>query len=111
MTNPKIINGINPEMITYLEASSNYTILNFQTGKKLISSYTLSIFESLLRNQTFIRVNRSNLINKSFVLGISEQEEGTYIRIKNNIEFLIPRRRKAVLFDKYPNLSNLSINA
>lgn len=111
MTNPKIIDGIKPEMLTYLEASSNYTILNLASGKRLISSYNLKVFETVFTRNYFVRIDRSNLVNRAFISGITEREDGVYIHLKNNTEILIPRRRKTELLAQYPICTSSTANA
>lgn len=104
MNNPKILKSINPESVYHLEAAVNYTIFNLKNGSKFVSSYTLKFYEELFDERLFIRIDRSNLVNHEFIAGTSKRDGSEYICLKNNIEFLIPRRRKAFLFGKYPNL-------
>lgn len=104
MIPPKIISAFSPEMFTHLEASSNYTILNLKGGEKLISGYSLKVFEDFFQYPIFIRVDRSNLVNRTFIACVSERKGGMYIHLKNHTQFLIPRRRKATLQNQYPNL-------
>ncbi|MFT6203314.1 MAG: DNA-binding LytR/AlgR family response regulator [Spirosomataceae bacterium] len=106
MKKPKILLDLSSKNIFHLKASSNYTILNLVGGKRLISSYNLKVFETLFARNSFVRIDRSNLVNRAFISGITEREDGVYIHLKNNTEILIPRRRKAVLINQYPNLSN-----
>lgn len=109
MLTPKILGELSPEMLSHLEAFTNYTILHKMDGKKLISSYSLKVFDELFNNEAFIRINRSNLVNKTFVSGISQNKQGTYIHLKNRMKLLIPRRRRDTLLNKYPNLLNLTL--
>ena len=104
MNNPKFLKSINPESVYHLEADVNYTILNLKNGSKFISSYSLKVFEDIFDERLFIRIDRSNLVNHEFIAGTSMRDGSEYICLKNNIEFLIPRRRKAILFSQYPNL-------
>ncbi|MFT7421447.1 MAG: hypothetical protein ACI8UX_000712 [Psychromonas sp.] len=99
---PKILHAKKPSMFTHLQTSANYTILNLNGGEKLISGYSLNVFES----QAFVRIDRSNLVGSSFMSGISKRTKGVYVVLKNNTEFLIPERKKAPLLKKYPNLFN-----
>jgi DNA-binding LytR/AlgR family response regulator len=110
MIPPKILDAVSPEMFTHLEASTNYTILHQNSGKKLISGYSLKVFAKLFQDKHFIRVDRSNLVNRSFISGISERQKGVYVVLKNNTELLIPRRRQTLLFCKHPNLFNSNLN-
>ena len=109
MIPPKILDTVSPAMLTHLVAATNYTVLHQVNGKKLISSYSLKVFAELLHNRTFIRVDRSNLVNRSYISRISERKGDMYIHLKNHTKFLIPRRRKAMLIDQYPSLLNLAL--
>ena len=111
MKKPKILLDINSKNIFHLEAYSNYTILNLAGGKRIISGYSLKVFETLFTANSFVRIDRSNLVNRAYISGISDREDGTYIHLKNHTKLLIPRRRKATLINQYPNLLNLTFNA
>lgn len=104
MIPPKILDTVSPEMLTHLQASINYTILNMYGGKKLLSGYSLKVFEELFEGNSFVRIDRSNLVNRAFIIGRFSRKNGEYILLKNKRELLIPRRRKALLLDKHPSL-------
>jgi DNA-binding LytR/AlgR family response regulator len=73
-------------------------------GKKIMSGYSLKVFEALFEGNSFVRIDRSNLVNRAFIIGCLSRENGEYILLKNMSDLLIPRRRKALLLDKHPNL-------
>jgi two-component system LytT family response regulator len=98
---PKILTSVQLSSVQYLQAESNYTSLYFKEGSKLISGYSLNVFADLFDERLFIRIDRSHLVNRKFILGISEDG---FIHLKNDLKLSIPRRRKALLFDQYPNL-------
>ncbi len=104
MKHPKILEIISPDTFTHLQAFTNYTILYTREGEKHISGYCLKVFEELLNNNSFIRIDRSNLVNTTFIKGTLVRNNGYYIKLKNNSEILIPRRKKAILEEKYPDL-------
>ncbi|SOE20304.1 LytTr DNA-binding domain-containing protein [Spirosomataceae bacterium TFI 002] len=101
MKTPKILKGILKAQVSHLEASSNYTILNFTDGKQLISGYCLKFFEEHFNSGSFIRIDRANIVNKAFISKVSNDG---YIHLKNETKLLIPRRRKALLISQNPNL-------
>lgn len=101
---PKFLKETEPSMISHLQASSNYTVLTMKNGKKLISAYHLKAFEILFSDKDFIRIDRANLVNSSFIKRTLLSDHGIYIQLKNKEEILVPRRRKAMLQEKYPNL-------
>ncbi len=67
MKTPKILKNMNQESIGYLESSINYTLFYLQDGKSILSAYNMKVFEKLLNNDDFIKINRSNLVNVSFI--------------------------------------------
>lgn len=101
MNLPRILTENPPEQITRFQASSNYTFLLLHDGKRLISGYTLQFFETWIDTHAFIRIDRSNLVNRSYICGISA--DGS-ILLKNKQILQIPRRRKALLQRQYPLL-------
>ncbi|KPM48740.1 LytR/AlgR family response regulator transcription factor [Jiulongibacter sediminis] len=95
MTNtptPKILGKDSNENVYFLTASSNYTFLSFSNGKRRISGYSLGFFENVL-NDDFLRVNRSYLINKSFIDKVLDRGGKHFVRLKNNQEIRISRRK------------------
>jgi hypothetical protein len=52
MISPKILDAVFPEMFTDLEDSNNYTILHLNDGKKLISGYSLNVFDALFKDNS-----------------------------------------------------------
>lgn len=107
MKQPKILLETQPEMIRHLRADSNYTILFLTDGKRIISGYSLKVFESIFDEKTFVRIDRSNLVNKAFIICAFSKEKDNYFLLENKTEIIIPRRRKTILIQQYPNLFNL----
>ncbi len=79
-----------PEHIIRLEANINYTSFVMQSGKRKIMSYTLAMYDMLLP-QSFIRVNRSCIINRKFIKNLNSIDK-TLI-LKDGTEIQISRRR------------------
>ena len=79
--------------ITYCEASSNYTTIVMQDGKKYLVSRTLKEYEDLLSSHNFFRIHNSYLINlnaiKKYVRG-----EGGYVIMNNDQSIAVSRRKK-----------------
>ncbi|MFT5886009.1 MAG: DNA-binding LytR/AlgR family response regulator [Arcticibacterium sp.] len=106
MNQPKILQTTKHHMITHMEASANYTILNMKDGRKLISAYSLKVFEGLLSGTAFVRISRAYLVNRSFIASTLERDNGYYFQLKNKEEILIPRRRRTEVLDQYNEPSN-----
>lgn len=103
-TLPKILKSIGSEAINKLEASSNYTYLTYSDGTKVLSSYSLKVFADLFNTDAFIRVNRSVLVNKSFVKKHVKTNGKDYLQLKNDLKVSIPRRKAERLRLKHPAL-------
>lgn len=55
------------ETIKFIEASDNYSIVYFSNKPEALITKNLKYFEENLPSNLFIRINRSNIINKNFV--------------------------------------------
>ncbi|HEV8515249.1 MAG TPA: LytTR family DNA-binding domain-containing protein [Cyclobacteriaceae bacterium] len=85
--------------ILYCEASSNYTEITMEDGKKYIVSRTLKEYEDLLADQDFFRVHHSTLINlnaiKKYVRG-----EGGYVIMNNDKSLDVSKRKKEAFLSR-----------
>jgi DNA-binding LytR/AlgR family response regulator len=79
-----------PKNIIRLEANVNYTTFILQTGRTQTMSYNLAIYGSLLP-QSFIRVNRSCIINKNFIDNLNIDNKK--VTLKDGTQVQISRRR------------------
>lgn len=50
------------EEILWLEGMGNYTMVYLEDGNKVLSSKTLQLFNRILPDDTFLRVNKNRLI-------------------------------------------------
>ena len=76
--------------IVHLQANINYTTFFLQTGKHHTMSYNLAVY-SIILPETFIRVNRSCIINKNFIERLNPADKN--ITMKDGTVFKISRRR------------------
>ncbi len=89
-----------PEEIIQLEAKQNYTLVYFRDGSSMLSSTNLGVLEERLQSYAFFRVNRSILINLSYlnrftVISHREKDKRKRSRKKNTTEVFLSRRRVA----------------
>lgn len=101
---PKILLQFENKEISHLKANSNYTFLFGFDGTKAISAYSLKVFEELLEDKDYIRIDRSNLVCRSFIEGVFIKDGSFYIKLQNDKTLKIPRRKK-VLMINYLNLN------
>ena len=85
--------------IIYCEASSNYTEIIVQGGKKYVVSRTLKEYEDLLTGHNFYRIHNSYLINlnaiKKYIRG-----EGGYVVMNNDQSLTVSKRKKDGFLEK-----------
>lgn len=81
---------IEMDNIVRLKADNNYTILYLSDGKEVIVSKTLKDFESVLADNYFIRVHRSDIINLIF---LKEFMSNGNLIMKDGTRLNISRRR------------------
>lgn len=60
--------------IIWLEASGNYTVINLTSGKRRVIRDALSEFENQLKAESFIRIHKSYIVNKTAVTEIHAQK-------------------------------------
>jgi two-component system LytT family response regulator len=81
------------DQILYCEASSNYTEIYCDDGKKYIVSRTLKEYEDILTEHNFFRIHNSHLINlsciKKYVRG-----DGGYVIMDNDAALDVSKRKK-----------------
>ncbi|GAB3172546.1 LytR/AlgR family response regulator transcription factor [Telluribacter humicola] len=76
--------------IILCRADCNYTQVHLVRKKRIIVATTLGILADRLSPKGFVRVNRSELINKSYI----ESYDGYYITLVNGTTLPISRRRR-----------------
>lgn len=85
--------------ILYCEASSNYTEIFMQDGKKHLVSRTLKEYDELLIDHNFYRIHNSYLINlnavKKYIRG-----EGGYVIMNNDQSLNVSKRKKDGFLEK-----------
>ncbi|MGB8194119.1 MAG: LytTR family DNA-binding domain-containing protein [Chitinophagaceae bacterium] len=102
------INGIQYvllEEIIRLQAERNYTRLYFVNGKNFLSSKNLAEYEKVLRDNNFIRVHRSHLINPIHISGYEKQG---IVKLKDGCEIEVSRRKKDSVVNHFKSQQNLA---
>jgi two-component system LytT family response regulator len=88
------------EEIIYLKSNSNYTIYYLQNGETFISSKTLKQTETNLQLMSFLRVNKSYLLNPDFINNISKEGNKITVKLKNGTQVSVSRRKVIALKQK-----------
>lgn len=82
------------EDILWLEGNGNYTMVHLQGGKKILTCKTLMMFGKLLPSNTFLRVNKSQLIStKSITDWKQSGSRSLNIQLSNGEILEVSRRR------------------
>lgn len=80
-----------PAEIIRLEGENNYTRFIFNSRKPMLVSKTLKEYDDLLKEYGFIRIHKSYIINRHFIVSI---EKDGYIKMKDGAMVEISRRRR-----------------
>lgn len=77
---------IDPEKVAYFQANGNYTQMVYISGQKQLLTIGLTKVEMLLRAATpagrpgyFLRLGRSQIINKQYIITISVSKQRLYL--------------------------------
>ncbi len=85
--------------ILYCEASSNYTEIVLESGKKYVVSRTLKEYEDMLSDQNFFRIHHSYLINlngiKKYIKG-----DGGQVVMNNDKSLDVSKRKKEAFLER-----------
>jgi two-component system, LytTR family, response regulator len=82
---------IHPHELIRCESESNYTWFYLASGEKILTSKTLKYFDSMLVDNGFIRIHRSHLVNKKYILQIVLSEQ---LKLSDGCILPIARNRR-----------------
>lgn len=86
---------VNIKDIIRCESDNNYTNFYLQTTEQLIVTRTLKEYELMLKEDSFVRVHQSHLVNLDFVEQYIKGDGGTVI-MSDGSEVEISRRKKEI---------------
>lgn len=89
----KALETIQSTNIIYLEADINYTTYHLIDGRKVVSSFTLKKYEQKQELGTFLRVNKSYLLNPDFIKNCEKKGNKTSIELSNGKIVQVSRRK------------------
>jgi two-component system LytT family response regulator len=85
--------------IMRVEAMSNYSTFHLADHKKIIVSKTLKEYELVLKDDIFLRVNRSVIVNLNYVVKYRKGDGGT-LEMSDGTEIEVSSSRKDCLMEK-----------
>jgi len=90
---------IDKTTIIRVEAMSNYSVFLLTDNKKIIVSKTLKEYEAQLNDDFFMRINRSVIVNLSYVVKYRKGDGGT-LELSDGAEVEVSPQRKETLLQK-----------
>jgi len=84
---------VNTTEIIRLEASESYTTLYLNTGKRLVSSKTIKVYEDQLSAHKFFRIHKSHIINVADHLKEFSRSEGNMAILSDGSHVPVSRRK------------------
>ena len=79
--------------ILYLEGMSNYTLIHTINQRKTMAAQTLHVIHSSINFESFIRINRSFILNTEYILTYSLENNKLIFQLSNGQRFTASRRR------------------
>jgi len=86
---------LNTKEIIHLDASESYTTIYLETGKRLVSSKTIKVYEEHLPKNDFYRVHKSHIINVTYHLKEFSRTQGNMAIMSNGKHIPVSRRKVA----------------
>jgi two-component system LytT family response regulator len=96
------IHLIKKEDVVRIEAMSNYSTFFLSDGRKILVSKTLKEFEAILQSESFIRANRSVIVNIEYVTKYKKGEGGT-LELVDGTEIEVSASRKENVVERLFN--------
>lgn len=85
---------VETDEILYLESESNYTKIYTTSSVSILAALTLGVIQARLDTKSFIRVNRSYIVNISHLSAYRHENKKLIIRLRGGKEFTASRRRR-----------------
>lgn len=86
--------------IMYLQSESNYTLIHTINKPKTVASQTLRIIHSSINYDSFVRINRSFILNIEHISTYSLENNILTLKLSNGEKFTASRRRVKTCLDK-----------
>jgi two-component system LytT family response regulator len=91
----KLITNIPLEQILFLQADTNYTQIFLICGRTLISGFNLKKYEDFFEQDSFLRANRSYLVNRNYIQYYNSSNSSLYLTDGTVIG--VSRRRREMI--------------
>ncbi|MDM7861467.1 LytTR family DNA-binding domain-containing protein [Alteromonas sp. ASW11-36] len=90
---PGRIRLIDVKHVNYITGAGNYVELHLDDGKTVLHRETMTALEQQLDPDVFIRIHRSSIVRRSFVIELRPNDKGDYTVILESGDLLTLSRR------------------
>lgn len=97
---PGRIRLIDVALINYITGAGNYAEIHLSDGKQILHRETLTVLESQLDPSIFVRIHRSSLVRRSFIIELRPNDKGDYCVVLKSGETLTLSRRNRSKLDE-----------
>ncbi|WP_286234448.1 LytR/AlgR family response regulator transcription factor [Thalassotalea sediminis] len=81
--------------IEYIQGAGNYADIHLKNGDHLLHRATLTMLETQLNPQEFIRIHRSSIVSRHCVKALTATDTGDYlVHLKSKSQLTLSRRNK-----------------
>ena len=80
--------------IVRCKSDNNYTTFYFENGHKIMVTKTLKFYADLLKENSFLRVHQSHLVNTKYIKEFIKADGG-YLVLKDKITVPVSVRKRA----------------
>lgn len=91
---------VNTQEVISLTAEGSYTRLSLSSGRKILSTHNLKMYEKMLPAASFIRVHNTHIINLDHVQRYYRGEGGS-VSMSDNSHIFISKRKKKEFLDRF----------
>jgi two-component system LytT family response regulator len=85
------------------KSDNNYTTFYFENGTKLMVTKTLKFYADLLKDNSFLRVHQSHLVNTKYIKEFIKSDGG-YLVLKDKSTVSVSVRKRAEVLEAFANL-------
>jgi len=89
---------VDSNAIIYFEGRERYTNIYLSNGEKLCSSYSLGTFKNIVKENTFVQIHRSYIIN---LTNVRMYERKGILIMNNNVEIPVSKSERAKLLQLF----------
>ena len=97
---PGRIRLIDVALINYISGAGNYAEIHLSDGKQVLHRETLTVLESQLDPKDFVRIHRSSIVRRNYIVELRPNDKGDYTVILGGGETLTLSRRNRSKLDE-----------